>query len=92
MVSASPLKGGYDPVPLSEQQTGFLNRPRFPGEGQEGLLSDAASIAGRHERSISHDRSGSHDQSVSPPSNRAPKLPDVDFGAPGVGGYRGHAY
>jgi hypothetical protein len=92
MVSASPLKGGYDPVPLSEQQTGFPNRPRFPSEGQEGLLSDAASIAGRHERSVSHDRSGSHDRSVSPPQNRAPRLPDVDFGAPGAGGYRGHAY
>lgn len=92
MVSASPLKGGYDPVPLSEQQTGLLNRPRFLGDGQEGLLSDAASIAGRHDRSINHDRSESHDRSMSPPANRAPRLPDVDFRAPGAGGYRGHAY
>lgn len=90
MVSAAPLgtRGGYDPVPLSEQQTGYVGGARrFGGaEGQEHLLSDAASFGGR---SASHERSFSHERTESP-AGRAPRLPDVDLGAPGP--YRGGGY
>ncbi|KAF2478031.1 TRP-domain-containing protein [Lindgomyces ingoldianus] len=92
-------RGGYDPVPLSEQQVGPRGTRRFQ-EGQEHLLSEAASIDGQ--RSHSHTRSISGDRSQSPPVSRAPRLPEIDLGvqqggyqqggyAP-QGAYRGNAY
>ncbi|ORY16034.1 hypothetical protein BCR34DRAFT_477016 [Clohesyomyces aquaticus] len=98
---------GYDPVPLNDQPTGFHNARRF-NEGQEHLLSEAASIDGR---SHSHARSISGERSQSPPS-RAPRLPEIDLGVQQTGvqqtgyqqggyqqgeygpqtGYRGNAY
>ncbi|KAF2195434.1 TRP-domain-containing protein [Zopfia rhizophila CBS 207.26] len=95
-------RGGYDPVPLSEQQTGYTGARAFRADGQEHLLSDAASFGGS---SHNHQRSISGERSHSPPNSRAPRLPEVDFGAPQgaynggsnggyapQGGYRGHAY
>lgn len=85
---------GYDPVPLTEQNTAYGARPY---DGGEHLLGDAAAMgAGGH----NHTRSISGDRSQSPPGSRAPRLPDVDFNAPtgygqqgyGQGGYRPQAY
>ncbi|KAF2799455.1 TRP-domain-containing protein [Melanomma pulvis-pyrius CBS 109.77] len=88
---------GYDPVPLSEQHTGFTPARQFH-DGHETLLNDAASIG-----AASHTRSLSHTRSTSPPNYRAPQLPQVDFTqqtaygsegpwAPQQGKYQGHAY
>ena len=87
---------GYDPVPLSEQQTGFA--PMRPHDDRGVLLNDAASIS-----ALSHTRSHSQGRSVSPPGNRVPQLPQVNFnnqqtayGSQGPwvpqGGPQGHAY
>ncbi|KAF2807737.1 DUF907 domain protein [Mytilinidion resinicola] len=91
MVSANPL-GPYEQVPLNEQTTGYSGRRAFgQTEDQNPLLTDSASFGGRstsHGRSISHSRSESRGRSVSPPSGRAPRLPDIDLGAPGTYGGR----
>ncbi|KAF2240787.1 TRP-domain-containing protein [Trematosphaeria pertusa] len=87
---------GYEPVPLTEQPTAYQGARPFR-EGQEHLLSDAASFGHSHARSVSRDRS------PSPPSSRAPRLPEVNFGGQQTGytssgpwqpqgGHRGHAY
>ncbi|KAF2268413.1 TRP-domain-containing protein [Lojkania enalia] len=86
-------RGGYDPVPLSEQQTTYTGAQQF-GEGHERLLGDAASFGGRDH---SHKRSYSMERSQSPPSSRAPRLPEIDLGAPhggyyDQGGYQRYAY
>lgn len=74
-------RGGYDPVPLSEQHTAYGGSRPF-GDGQERLLNDAASFG--HERSVSHERSNS------PGDSRAPRLPDIGFtDAPHQGAYQG---
>ncbi|KAF2495211.1 DUF907 domain protein [Lophium mytilinum] len=91
MVGANPL-GPYEQVPLNEQHTGYSGRRAFgQTEDQNPLLTDSASFGGRstsHGRSISHTRSESHGRSVSPPGGRAPRLPDIDLGAPGAYGGR----
>jgi hypothetical protein len=75
-------------VPLTEQSTGYSGRRAFgQTEDQNPLLNDSSSFGGR---SASHTRSESHARSISPPTGRAPRLPDVDLGAPG--GYGGRAY
>jgi hypothetical protein len=87
---------GYDPVPLTEQSSGFA--PMRSHDDQHNLLNDAASIS-----ALSHTRSHSQGRSVSPPGNRAPQLPQVDFnnqhtayGSQGPwapqGGHQGHAW
>lgn len=76
-------RGGYESVPLSEQNTAY-NGAR---DDQGLLLNDAASFGGRD---LSHTRSISGDRSHSPPNARAPRLPEVDLSAPGTGyGYDG---
>jgi hypothetical protein len=71
---------GYEAVPLSEQNTGYKGaRPFGDREHEAGLLGDAASFDGRGH---SHTRSISGDRSQSPPSARAPRLPEVDFSSP----------
>jgi hypothetical protein len=91
---------GYESVPLTEQPTAYGGARQFSDAPQQHLLTDAASIGGR---SHSHTRSISGERSQSPPGFRAPRLPEVDLGAPnqdgyGYGGppqqgyYRGHAY
>jgi hypothetical protein len=69
---------GYDPVPLTEQNTSY--KPRQFQDGQEHLLSETAPMAGTD----SHSRSISRDRSMSPPNTRAPRLPSVDL-APQTG-------
>lgn len=69
-------RGGYESVPLSEQQTGYTGARQY--NDREGLLGDAASFGGRDH---THDRS--------PSGGRAPRLPEVDFSSPAPqGGYQ----
>lgn len=81
-------RGGYDPIPLTEQNTSYHGAR--PYEGQEHLLADTQPIG--HARSISAERS------VSPPASRAPRLPSVDLAGPQPTGplqsqnYRGQAF
>ncbi|KAF1963497.1 TRP-domain-containing protein [Byssothecium circinans] len=65
---------GYNPVPLSEQNTAYAG-PRQFHDGNEHLLAETASIGTSH----SHARSISGEHSISPPNARAPRLPSVDF-------------
>ncbi|EOD48514.1 putative duf907 domain protein [Neofusicoccum parvum UCRNP2] len=64
---------GYDPVPMQEGVSKNYHRRDV---SRENLLGSAAGMGHTNERSIS------------PPSNRAPRLPDVETGH----GYRGAAY
>ncbi|KAF2729013.1 TRP-domain-containing protein [Polyplosphaeria fusca] len=69
---------GYDPVPLSEQQTAYGGARPF-GDGQERLLGDAASFS--HDREVSRERLD---------DSRAPRLPNIGFtDAPPQGAYQG---
>ncbi|KAF2147509.1 uncharacterized protein K452DRAFT_304326 [Aplosporella prunicola CBS 121167] len=63
---------GYDPVPMKE---GYGHHLR--SNSKENLLTDAASMGSRDERSRS------------PPRERTPRLPDIEAGN---GGYKGAAY
>lgn len=77
-------------IPLTEQHTGYTGysgrRAFGQTEDQNPLLENAG-----HARSVSHGRSESQSaRSISPPGGRAPRLPDVDLGAPG--GYQRRAY
>lgn len=88
---------GYDPIPLTEQNTTYHGARPFH-DGQEHLLDNAAGFG----RTQSHARSVSGDRNPSPDA-RAPRLPSVDLGAQQSGytshgpwqpqgGYQGHAY
>lgn len=70
-------RASYAPIPLTEQNTSYHGAR--PYDGQEHLLSDSQAIG--HSRSISAERS------VSPPGNRAPRLPSVDMYGPQHSGY-----
>ncbi|KAF2773734.1 TRP-domain-containing protein [Teratosphaeria nubilosa] len=82
IVAAAPFgdqKGRYNPVPLRPDspadigvQRSYSRQPRSRGdEDRERLVSDAASMGHRAERSVSRDRS---------PDEREPQLPDVGYG------------
>jgi hypothetical protein len=78
-------KGRYDPVrpasPTHTDTSGFTRAPRFQREeSRDNLVSSAASM-GHRDRSASM---GGRDRSLSTsPSNRQPRLPDLDFGGYG---------
>jgi hypothetical protein len=68
-ISSSPLNPsrGYDPVPTNNE-LGPLGRSHYHSssrELQQGLLTSAAGMGGRYDRSMS------------PPADRAPRMPDV---------------
>ena len=92
---------GYDPIPLTEQNTSY-NGARAFSDGHENLLDNAAGFGhtATHSRGVSADRNPS-------PDARAPRLPSIDMGngySAGngqwqqqgghqqQGGYQGHAY
>lgn len=95
---------GYDPIPLTEQNTAYHGGARPFNDGQEHLLDNAAGFGhtGTHSRGVSADRNPS-------PDARAPRLPSIDMGTQQTGytshgapwqpqgghqqgGYQGHAY
>ncbi|KAF1979502.1 TRP-domain-containing protein [Bimuria novae-zelandiae CBS 107.79] len=88
---------GYDPIPLTEQNTSYHGARPFT-DGQENLLDHAAGFG----RTETHNRGASADRNPSPDA-RLPRLPSVDMGTQQTGythggpwqpqgGYQGHAY
>lgn len=89
---------GYDPIPLTEQNTSYNGARPFT-DGHDNLLTNAADFGrtGTHSRGVSADRNPS-------PDARAPRLPSIDMGTQPTGyashgqpwqpqgGYQGHAY
>lgn len=89
---------GYDPIPLTEQNTSYNGARPFT-DGHDNLLTNAADFGrtGTHSRGVSADRNPS-------PDARAPRLPSIDMGTQPTGyashgqpwqpqgGHQGHAY
>ena len=89
---------GYDPIPLTEQNTSYQGARPF-NDGHDNLLDNAAGFGhtATHSRGVSADRNPS-------PDARAPRLPSIDMGngyssnngqwqpQSAQGGYQGHAY
>ena len=73
-VLSTGSRRGYDPIPLTEQNTSYQGARPF-NDGNDNLLGNAAEFGhtGSHSRGVSADRDPS-------PDARAPRLPSVDMG------------